>query len=136
MNWTKFLIAFIAAWIFTFIYGFVLHVQIMGGAYAETAGLWRGQGHAIFPLIVIGQGVVAFFFSLIFVRGFGSGGGAGGGLRYGILIGLFVCGANLIRYAVEPLTSTILIFWCIGELIQFAIAGLIVGALYKPGSPT
>ena len=57
-----------------------------------------------------------------------------GGLRYGLLVGLLFCGADLIRYAVEPLTTTILIAWCIGVIILFAIGGLIVGTLYKPGS--
>jgi len=32
------------------------------------------------------------------------------------------------------LTTTILIAWCIGGIILFGIAGLIVGTLYKPGS--
>src|ERR1700758_1089597 len=98
MNCKKFCIAFIAVWIFTFIYGFILHVKILNGAYHETSSLWRPEGQGIFPLIVLGQGVIAFFFTLIFVRGFGSGGGVAGGVRYGLLLGLFVCGANLIRY--------------------------------------
>ena len=65
----------------------------------------------------------------------GSGGGTAGGFRYGILIGLLGCGANIIQYAVQPLTTTILIAWCIGGIIEFAIAGAIVGAIYKPAIP-
>jgi hypothetical protein len=135
MNWKKFFIAFVAVWIFTFIYGFVFHGKIMHSSYVETSTLWRPDAEfkANFPLLVLGQGVIAFFFTMIFVRGFGSGGGVAGGFRYGILLGLLVCGANLIRYAVEPLTTTILFGWCIGEIVQFAIAGAIVGAVYKPG---
>ena len=106
----------------------------MHGAHMEVPALFRPEADfkANFPLLVLGQGVIAFFFTMIFVRGFGSGGGVGGGFRYGLLLGLLVCGANLIRYAVEPLTTTILVGWCIGQIIQFSIAGLIVGALYKP----
>ena len=134
MTRKKFIVAFIASWIFTFIYGFVFHGKIMQGSYMQTPALWRAEADfkAYFPLLVLGQGVIAFLFTLIFVRGFGSGGGVAGGFRYGLLLGLLVCGANLIRYAVEPLTATILIGWCIGEIIQFSIAGVIVGALYKP----
>ena len=135
MNWKKFFFAFIAVWIFTFIYGFVFHGKIMHSTYLETPSLFRPDAEfkANFLLLVLGQGVIAFFFTMIFVRGFGSGGGVAGGFRYGLLLGLLVCGANLIRYAVEPLTTTILFGWCIGVIIQFSIAGLIVGALYKPG---
>jgi len=137
MNWKKFLIAFIAVWIFTFIYGFVFHGMIMHSTYQQmTPGLLRPDAEfkANFPLLVLGQGVIAFFFTLIFVRGFGSGGGVAGGFRYGLLVGLLFCGADLIRYAVEPLTTTILIAWCIGVVILFSIGGLIVGTLYKPAS--
>jgi hypothetical protein len=136
MNWKKFLIAFIAVWIFTFIFGFVFHGMIMHSTYQQVPALMRPEAEfkANFLLLVLGQGVIAFFFTLIFVRGFGSGGGVAGGFRYGLLVGLLVCGADLIRYAVEPLTTTILIAWWIGAIILFGIAGLIVGALYKPGN--
>ena len=107
----------------------------MQSAHMEVPALFRPEADfkANFLILVLGQGVIAFFFALIFVRGFGSGGGVAGGFRYGLLLGLLVCGANLIRYAVEPLTTTILFGWCIGEVIEFSIAGLIVGGLYKPG---
>src|SRR6266852_65690 len=137
MNWKKFFIAFVVTWIFVFIYEFIFHVKIMHNYYLETSTLWRPEAdfNSHFPLLVLGQGVIAFFFTMIFVRGFGSGGGTAGGFRYGILLGLLVAGANLIRYAVEPLTTTILIGWSCGEIIEFAISGAIVGALYKPGGP-
>jgi len=108
----------------------------MHSTYQQVPSLMRPEAEfkANFLLLVLGQGVIAFFFTLIFVRGFGSGGGVAGGFRYGLLVGLLVCGADLIRYAVEPLTTTILIAWWIGAIILFSIAGLIVGALYKPGN--
>jgi hypothetical protein len=134
MNWTKFFIAFIATWIFIFIFEWVFHGMLMHDSYAATSALWRPQTEISMPLLVAGQGVIAFFFTMIFVRGFGSGGGLGGGLRYGILLGLLGCGANIIQYAVQPLTTNILMSWCIGGVIEMAIAGLIVGALYKPGT--
>jgi len=110
--------------------------MIMHSTYQQVPALMRPEAEfkANFLLLVLGQGVIAFFFTLIFARGFGSGGGVAGGFRYGLLVGLLVCGADLIRYAVEPLTTTILISWWIGAIILFGIAGLIVGALYKPGN--
>lgn len=132
MNWTKFFIAFIATFVFIFVFGFVYYGKLMHGPHMEVPALFRPEAEfmANLPILILGQAVLAFFFTLIFVRGFGSGGGAGGGLRYGLL----VCGADLIRYAVEPLTTTILFGWCIGQILEFGIAGLIVGALYKPAS--
>jgi hypothetical protein len=135
MSWKKLFLAFIAVWVFTFFYEFIFHGMIMHSSYEQAPSLMRPEAEfkANFPLLVLGQGVIAFFFTLIFVRGFGSGGGVAGGFRYGLLFGLLLCGANLIRYAAEPLTGTIVTSWCVGMVIQFSLTGLIVGAVYKPG---
>src|SRR5256885_7914184 len=128
MNWKKFFIAFVAAWVFVFFYEWVFHGMIMHSSYQQTSALWRPEAEfkANFPLLVVGQGVLVFFFTMIFVRGFGSGGGVGGGLRYGVLVALLLCGGIIIQYAVQPLTTNILFAWCIGGIIEFAIAGAIV----------
>ena len=71
----------------------------MHSTYQQIPGLLRPDAEfkANFPLLILGQGVIAFFFTLIFVRGFGSGGGVAGGCRYGLLVDLLFCGADLIR---------------------------------------
>jgi len=107
--------------------------MLMHNTYAAMSGMMRAQADVHFPILVLGQVVMAFFFTMIFVRGFGSGGGVAGGFRCGILLALFLCGLDLIDYAVEPLTTTVLFAWWIGGIIELAIAGVIVGALYKPG---
>ena len=136
MNWKKFFFAFIAAFAFVFLYEWLFHGILMKGSYSEIPTLWRPEAEfqRYFPLLVFGQIIFVFFFILIFVRGFGSGGGVGGGFRYGALIGLLGVGANLIQYAVQPLTTHILLCWAISGIIEFAIAGAIVGAIYKPGT--
>jgi hypothetical protein len=40
----------------------------------------------------------------------------------------------LISFAVQPLTFKILCGWIAGAVIQFTIAGAIVGAIYKPAT--
>jgi hypothetical protein len=132
MNWKKFFIAFVAAFVFVFIYEWVFHGIVLQSSYAQMSALMRPKADVSFPLLIFGQAVGTFFFTMIFVRGFGSGGGLAGGFRYGILVGLFLCGGIIISYAVQPLTSAIVIAWCIGGIIESAIAGAIVGALYTP----
>lgn len=88
-----------------------------------------------FHWLVLGQLVFVFFFTMIFAS-FAGGGGAGAGARYGILVALLGFGANLIQFAVHPLTTRVLGFWGIGGLIELAIAGAIIGAIYKPSSHT
>jgi len=50
-------------------------------------------------------------------------------------VALVYIGNNFIIYAVQPLTTKILGGWIVGDLIMFAIAGAIIGAIYKPSSP-
>ena len=45
-------------------------------------------------------------------------------------------GADFITYAVQPLTTIMLAGWIVGDLLMFAIAGAIIGAIYKPGPIT
>ena len=134
MNWKKFFTAFIATFVWIFVFGWVYHGMLLHNTYAAMLGLMRAQTDVQFPLIILGQVVMAFFFTLIFVRGFGSGGGVAGGFRYGFLLALFLCGLDIIDYAVDPLTTTVLFAWWIGGIIELAIAGVIVGALYKPAA--
>lgn len=136
MNWKKFFFAFIAAFVFVFLYEWVFHGMLMARSYKEIPTLWRPESEMMnyFPILICGQLVLVFFFTLIFVRGFGSGGGIGGGFRYGVLVALLCVGGMIIQYAVQPLTTHILLCWAAGGVIEFAIAGAIIGAIYKPAT--
>lgn len=137
MNLKKFLIAFVAAFVFLFLFGFLWHAKLMHDAYNEVPTLWRTEADfgSHFPLLILGHVVMAFVLTMIYAR-FVPAGGAGAGARLGIMVALLYIGYNLIRFAVEPLTTKILGFWIVGDLIDFAIAGAIVGAIYKPSSST
>ena len=52
------------------------------------------------------------------------------------MVAFLYIGDNLITFAVQPLTTKILGGWIVGGLLEFAIAGAIVGAIYKPSSHT
>lgn len=79
--------------------------------------------------------MLAFFFTLIYAS-FVPAGGPGAGVRLGIMVALLCTGSNVITFAVQPITTTILCFWIVGDLLMFSIAGAIIGAIYKPGSST
>ena len=85
----------------------------------------------MFPLLILGQLVIAFAFTGLYVCKVGVN-GAATGMGYGLVIGILCAGGDLIRFAVQPLTTKILWMWIAGGLIEFAILGAIVGAIYKP----
>jgi hypothetical protein len=132
MNWKKFFIAFVAAFGFIFLFGFLWYGKLMNGAHQEVPILWRTDADFgnHFSALVFGHIVMAFFLTLVCVR-FVPAGGAGACARLAILIALIYSGADLITFAVQPLTTKILCGWIAGDLIQFAIAGAIIGALYE-----
>jgi hypothetical protein len=130
MNWKKFFIAFIAAFVFLFVFGFIWYGNLMHGVHQEVPALWRPEAEfkEHFLWLILGHVVMAFFLTLLCVK-FVPAGGAGGCTK------LVYAGADLITFAVQPLTTKILGGWIVGDLIQFAIAGAIIGAIYKPSSP-
>jgi hypothetical protein len=132
MNWKKFFIAFIAAFGFIFLFGFLWYGKLMHGAHQEVPILWRTEADFgnHFSSLVFGHIVMALFVTLLCAR-FVPAGGAGPCAMLGLLVALVYAGANMITFAVQPLTTKILCGWIVGDSIQFTIAGAIIGALYK-----
>jgi hypothetical protein len=135
MNWKKFFFAFIAAFVFLFVFGFLWYATLMHGAHREVPTLLRPEAELgnHFSWLVLGHLVMAFFFTILCAR-FVPAGGKRAGATLGILVGLVYAGPHLISFAVQPLTVKILFGWIAGAVIQFAIAGAIVGAIYRPAA--
>jgi hypothetical protein len=135
MNWKKFLFAFIAAFVFLFVFGFLWYGTLMHGAHREVPTLLRPEADfkSYFGWLALGQFVMAFFFTVLCARYVPSG-RAGAGAMLGIVVGLVYAGPHLISFAVQPLTFKILCGWIAGAVIQFTIAGAIVGAIYRPAT--
>jgi hypothetical protein len=135
MNPKRFFIAFIVAFVFIFLFGFVWYGHLMHNAHNEVPLLWRSEAdfQSHFPWLILGHAVMAFFLTWLYAK-FAGGGGAGAGAVLGILIAGICIGANLITFAVQPLTTKILCGWVVGNLLEFGIAGALVGAIYKPSA--
>jgi hypothetical protein len=135
MNWSKFVLAFIAAFIFLFLFGFLWYGTLMQGAHREVPTLLRPEADfkSYFGWLILGHIVMAFFFTLLCARYVPTGCPRAGAVL-GILVGLVYAGPHLISFAVEPLTAKIVSGWIVGAVIQFAVAGAIIGAIYKPVS--
>jgi hypothetical protein len=111
------------------------YATLMHNAHREVQTLLRPEADfkSYFGWLALGQFVMAFFFTLLCAR-YAPGGGAGAGAMLGLLVGLVYAGPHLISFAVQPLTFKILWGWIAGAVIQFTIAGAIVGAIYKPAA--
>src|SRR5437773_12075198 len=118
MNWKKFFIAFIAVFVFLFVFGFVWYGHLMQGIHNEVPALWRPEADFgnYFPWLIFGHIVMAFFLTLLCAK-FVPGGGPGACATLAILVALIYAGADLITFAVQPLTTKILCGWIVGDLI-------------------
>jgi hypothetical protein len=135
MNPKRFFIAFIVTFVFIFLFGFLWYGKFMQDIHNEVPMLWRTEVDfgSHFPWLILGHVVMAFFLTLLYAR-FVPAGGAAAGIVLGILVACLYIGDNLVTFAVQPLTTKILGGWIVGNLLEFGIAGAIVGALYKPST--
>jgi hypothetical protein len=131
----RFLFAFIAAYVFIFLWGWLLNGVLLKDMYAQTQNLWRPQNEmmGLFHWIIIGQALVVFAFVMIYASGF-AGGGVLAGIRLGVLLEIAAIGMRLAMYAVQPFPAKMIFYGSASGLIEMIIVGAIVGAIYKPST--
>ena len=129
----RFILAFIAAYFFIFLWGWLLNGVFLKDVYAETPNLWRPQSEmmSLFHWIVVGQALIVFSFVMIYASGF-AGGGVVAGIRLAVLLEIAAIGMRLAIYAVQPFPGKLILYGSISGLIEMIIVGAIVGAIYKP----
>src|SRR5207244_13084298 len=96
----RFVVAFLAVYIFTFFWGWLLNGVLLKDIYAQTSTLWRSQREmmSLFHWIIIGQALVVFAFVTIYASGF-AGGGLIEGSRRGSLLEIASIGLRMGCYA-------------------------------------
>jgi hypothetical protein len=129
----RFILAFIAAYIFIFLWGWLLNGVVLKDVYTQTPNLWRPESEmkSLFPWIIIGQALVVFAFVMIYASGF-AGGGVMAGIRLGIMLEIAAIGMRLAIYAVQPFPGKLIIYGSLSGVIEMIIVGAIVGSIYKP----
>jgi len=137
MNWKKFFFAFIAAFIFLFLWGWLFNGVFMKDIYAQTSSLWRPQNEMMThtPWLIIGLAILTFAIVLIFASGF-AGGGVAAGIKLGIMLEILAFGARLTMYYLQPFPGKLIAYWTLGGLIEMIVTGAIIGAIYNPGPTT
>lgn len=132
MNAKKFTLACIAVFILIAIFDFLFHGFYMKNAYEQTASLWRPEADMknYMPWLILGQAIIAIGFVALFTKAFKRGGIPEGAI-YGLFVGIIFAGNNLIGYAVSPYTTSLLINWIVGTLIELTLAGMLVALIFR-----
>src|SRR5437762_11631522 len=116
----RFVVAFLAVYIFIFFWGWLLNGMLLKDIYAQTSTLWRSQREmmSLFHLIFIGQALVVFAFVSIYASCF-AGGGVISGIHLGILLEIAGIGMCMCIYAMHPFAGVFIVFGSVGALIDF-----------------
>ncbi len=131
----KIILPTIVVFIAWMILDMIIHNLILGSAYEATANLWRPEAEMKMGLMYVVTLIYAFSFVGVYTWFFRDK-GIGTGLKYGLLLGLGVgIGMGYGSYAVMPIPYSMAITWFLGTLVEFGVAGIIVGAIDK-GSQT
>src|SRR5881398_428932 len=131
----RFIVAFIAAFIFIFFWGWLYNGVLLKDVLTGAQSLFRPREETmgLFHWIVIGQAGLALAFVMIYASGF-AGGGIAAGVRLGIMLEILAVGARCIIYATQPFPAKLLVLTSIGGFIEMIVTGVIVGATYKPAA--
>lgn len=131
MNFKKLMICAVAVFVSMFILDSVIHGMILNNLYLETASLWRPKSemHSYMGHMLLGQFIIAFFFSLIFAQGYRST-GIMEGVRYGLMMGGLKMGENFIMHAVAPYPTSLTLSWIVSTFLELVLLGIIASLVY------
>ena len=135
MNYGRLALAAAAAWIVDAVYGFIVYGNVLSSEFARYPGVYRpmeSQG-AYMPFLFAGILLAMFVASYIYAKGYEGGNGIQEGMRFGVLIGLLMIGYDgLVNYAILNVGRRLAGSTAIAGLVEWTIAGIVIGAVYKP----
>ena len=134
----KFWIGFVVVLVVLGILDTIVNTVLLAGGYQETASLWRPEAEIKIGVIIISWVFIAFFFTLIFSKGY-QGKGVLEGVRYGLYItGLMVIPGAYMTYAIIPLPYGMVFQWWVYGGITYVILGVILALIYgkAPSTPS
>ncbi len=137
MNISRVALAAVAAWIVDAVYGFVVYGNLLKSEFARYPGIYRPENSATayMPFLFGGILLAMFAAAYIYAKGYEGGSGVQEGLRFGVLLGVFVVGYDaIVNYAIMNLGRRVAGSLAIAGLVEWIIAGVVIGLIYKPAA--
>lgn len=137
MNFARIAAAAVVAWIVSLPVGFLVNDVLLADIIAPNAGVLRPDADlmANLPLGFVFLLIGFFAFAYMFAKGYEGGNGIVEGIRFGVLMALVVVGFGLVwQYVMYPITPAMAAALIIDSIVELALYGAIVGAIYKPSA--
>ena len=139
MNFGRIAAAAVVAWIASLGIGFLVNDFLLADTIAANASVMRSDAELLgnLPLGFVFLLIGFFAFAYAYAKGYEGGNGIVEGVRFGVLVALIVIGFGVIwQYVLYPITAAYAVAIVIDSIVELAIYGAIVGAIYKPaGAP-
>jgi hypothetical protein len=135
MNLPRVAASAVVAWVLYLGVSYLVHTVLLRDLYLQHAAVLRPEAEAngILPVGFLFALVGFFAFAYAYAKGYEGGHGAQEGLRYGVLVGILICCfATIWNYMAFPIDRRLLLAWCLDYIVEFAIYGMVVGAIYRP----
>ena len=127
----KVMLAAVAVFVAWVAMDFVIHVLILGKAYAATAHLWRPEGEMKMGVMWVTIFITAFCFVYIYAQ-FVAEKSMKIAMQYALLFGVAVAvGFAYGTYSVMPIPYSMALIWFLGSVTEAAVGGAIVGLIIK-----
>ncbi|HTK83195.1 MAG TPA: hypothetical protein VL633_12985 [Bacteroidota bacterium] len=126
----KFWVGFIIVAIGLCVTNILIHVVLLGDTYrsAEMANMMRPESEQKTWIHIVSAFITAFFFTLIYVKGY-EGKGIAEGARFGLYVGIMMSMPMAYdTYAAMTIPYSLALRWFCYGVIQYIILGILVAA--------
>ena len=141
MNYTRVLLAGLAAWIASIGVGYVINDIWLMRLYQANAWAFR-RAVDVRPMVPIGLGaqlVACLAFAFAYAKGYereDEGSGVGQGIRFGIVVAMMIAGfATVWNLVTQPIAVRLGVLELISRVGEFGIYGAVVGLIYRQPEP-
>jgi len=126
----KVLVGAIVVFVVLEVLDFLIHGVILTSSYSATPDIWRPDMMDVMWVLHIVKIVIAFFFALIFSKGY-EGKGVVEGIRYGLYVGIMMgVGMAYGTYTMIAISSALAFQWFLFSVFEYIVAGIGVAMVY------
>ena len=124
------LIGGVLAFVFVFIYEFVVHGFLMAGLYEATTNVWRPQEESSMVTMLLGQFLfsmaLAFFYPIV-----GPDKNCKKAVPFGFGLGLVMAMPSIATYSYLPIPLSISLLWAVAAFVKALVASIIVAKVFN-----
>jgi len=126
----KVLVGAVVVFVVLEVLDFLIHGVILTSSYSATPDIWRPDMMDVMWVLHIVKIVIAFFFALIFSKGY-EGKGVVEGIRYGLYVGIMMgVGMAYGTYTMIAISSALAFQWFLFSVFEYIVAGIGVAMVY------